>query len=182
MWGWLLSVLALCGALVWTGVELFVAKRRGASPEPVPQPESTPAVEAASLGRRAGAFGIDLALIAVMTCVLAGPAGILPGGVPALDAAGIQHPLFVKLSILAYLALPEAFFGWTVGKRALGLAVVGERGRRAGLWAALLRNLFKLVAVLVMVEAAVALSTPNLRRLGDLAAGTVVVRNVRVRR
>jgi uncharacterized RDD family membrane protein YckC len=69
--------------------------------------------------------------------------------------------------------------GRTPGKRALGLRVVQVNGARVGFAHAALRNLLRLVdhiPLLYAVGGGIALLAPSRRRLGDLIAGTIVVR------
>jgi uncharacterized RDD family membrane protein YckC len=68
--------------------------------------------------------------------------------------------------------------GQTLGKRALRIRVVRRDGARIGIGAALLRNVLLLVDALpaaYLLGLFVLMSTRDFRRLGDLAAGTVVV-------
>lgn len=50
-----------------------------------------------------------------------------------------------------YFALSEMFTGQTLGKMALGLRVLDDRGHRPGFIAAFARNLFMLVPIIVLV-------------------------------
>lgn len=79
---------------------------------------------------------------------------------------------------LGYYIVAEALTGMTVGKRIVGIRVVGEGGEHVGLGAAVIRNLLRPVDALFfyLVGALVALASPRRQRLGDRAAGTVVVR------
>ena len=68
--------------------------------------------------------------------------------------------------------------GQTPGKRSLGLRVVHEDGTPVGWTASVLRNFLRVVDFLPAFYAAGLASMlfdPSFRRLGDLAAGTVVV-------
>ena len=74
--------------------------------------------------------------------------------------------------------------GQTVGKRLFGLRVIQESGVRVSWLQALLRNLARPVDRLPMfyfVGGAAALFTQSQQRLGDLLAGTVVVRERRLK-
>lgn len=96
-------------------------------------------------------------------------AGVIVGGnaVWALLALG-----------LGYYIVCEALVGMTVGKRLVGIRVVAEDGEHAGLAPAVIRNLLRLVDGLFfyLVGAVFALTSPRGQRLGDRAAGTLVVR------
>ena len=90
-------------------------------------------------------------------------------------------------SLLAVAVLGWSYFvvlewlwnGQTIGKRMFGLRVISGDGRPAGFGALLVRNLVRVVDFLPGLYgvgfAAIALS-PRSQRLGDLAAGTFVVR------
>ena len=79
---------------------------------------------------------------------------------------------------LVYLICTEGIWGRTLGKAALGLAVVTEGGKKAGLSAGVIRNLLRIVDFLPLayVAGVVAARKGLLRqRIGDRAAHTVVV-------
>ena len=72
--------------------------------------------------------------------------------------------------------------GRTLGKRAAGLRVVTDGGAPVGLRASLIRNVMRLIEGLPLfyLPAMISvLATRNNQRLGDLAAGTLVVREPR---
>ena len=78
-----------------------------------------------------------------------------------------------------YFALFEAFWGGqTPGKRAIGIRVIVAAGRPLGAMDAVLRNILRIVDQLPVMYAfgllSIFLSQRN-QRLGDLAAGTVVI-------
>jgi uncharacterized RDD family membrane protein YckC len=78
----------------------------------------------------------------------------------------------------------EAFWsGQTLGKRMLSLRVIQESGVRIGFYHAVLRNLARPVdrlPLIYLVGGVTALFTRSRQRLGDLLAGTVVVRERRL--
>jgi uncharacterized RDD family membrane protein YckC len=79
---------------------------------------------------------------------------------------------------LGYYVICEALTGMTVGKRMVGIRVVDENGEHLSLAAAVVRNVLRLVDsfFFYLVGAIFALASPLGQRLGDRAAGTVVVR------
>lgn len=79
---------------------------------------------------------------------------------------------------LAYYIVCEAVTGTTVGKRMVGIRVVGEDGEQLTFGAAVVRNLLRLVDCLFfyLVGALFALTSSRGQRLGDRAAHTLVVR------
>ena len=77
-----------------------------------------------------------------------------------------------------FAAFETLWNGQTPGKRAVGLRVISETGRPIGAFDAILRNLLRIVDQLPAIYAVGTLSiflTSKNQRLGDLAAGTVVV-------
>ncbi len=101
----------------------------------------------------------------------------LPGQAVAwMRAAWILIPFLLQWG---YFAFFEAFWkGQTPGKRMLRLRVISESGRAVTFWEALLRNLLRVVDFLPALYTAGAVSifwTRRQQRLGDLAAGTLVV-------
>lgn len=84
-----------------------------------------------------------------------------------------------------YMILLEAIWsGQTVGKRVLGLRVIQETGVRVSVTQSLLRNLARPVDRLpffYLVGGLFALFSTSQQRLGDLLAGTIVVRERRLK-
>ena len=100
--------------------------------------------------------------------------GYATAGVNVADGA------FVVLVLLGigYYVVCEAATGATLGKRMVGIRVVGEDGDHVSFGAALVRNLLRVVDAFFfyLVGAIFALSSSRGQRLGDRAAHTVVVR------
>ena len=84
------------------------------------------------------------------------------------------------VSVWGYFPICETLWsGKTLGKHAFGLRVVGDRGEPISFSQALIRNLIRIVDFLPLtygVGVIVLFINGRGRRLGDLAAGTVVVR------
>jgi uncharacterized RDD family membrane protein YckC len=84
-----------------------------------------------------------------------------------------------------YMAFFELIWsGQTVGKRAIGLRVIQESGVRVGFYQSILRNLLRPIdslPVFYLVGAAFALFSKSQQRLGDMVAGTIVVRERRLK-
>jgi uncharacterized RDD family membrane protein YckC len=156
------------------------------APEPVQANLGPPAADAgfASLGDRMLAVVLDT-LVFFAFFWIAGmwlaprfggqtPQGFSLEGMPALITIALSIvPFFVY-----YLCL-EWWFGTTLGKVVAGARVVGADGGGMDFRRSLIRNLLRLIDGLgVYVVAAFAvLLTKRRQRLGDLAAGTVVVRH-----
>jgi uncharacterized RDD family membrane protein YckC len=85
--------------------------------------------------------------------------------------------LFLALG-LGYYVLCEAATGATLGKRIVGIHVIGEDGEHLTFGAAVIRNLLRLIDCLFfyLVGGIFALTSPHGQRLGDRAAHTLVVR------
>jgi uncharacterized RDD family membrane protein YckC len=134
--------------------------------------------ELASVGTRALAWSIDVAVMAVLVLAAALVASVLEAVAAELASAA----LFVAVFLVQwwYGALLEwRWGGRTLGKRLVGLRVIDERGLRVGFVQAVIRNLVRVVDFLpglYLVGGVSVLLDGRARRLGDLAAGTLVVR------
>ncbi len=113
------------------------------------------------------------------------PAHALSPGLERLSA-NLVAGFFIFLGFaifFGYFMLFEALWnGQTPGKRMLGIRVVRDGGYPVDFSAALVRNLIRvgeLAAGVYLVAAVCALLSPENKRLGDLAAGTIVVRDAK---
>jgi uncharacterized RDD family membrane protein YckC len=143
--------------------------------------------ELAGLGSRFLAVTVDLiAQLSILTLLLlavgaASWSGIRLGG-------KIGEAWLIALGVIAFFLI---FFGWfmifeawwsgrTPGKRALGLRVVRDGGFPIDPGAAVIRNLVRILEVglgFYTLSAISALVSQENKRLGDFAAGTIVVRD-----
>ena len=131
--------------------------------------------------RRFVAHLLDLALVAVL----------LVAGVLSLDDAVRWLGCGVRPAPVAFLVLSwgygaiceSVFSGQTAGKRAMGLRVLSDRGVPITAAQAILRNLVGAVDGLLPFCGLLGLSSMLLsarfQRLGDLAAGTMVIKEER---
>jgi len=146
---------------------------------PVPLGEcSDPLAGAVPAWRRAAAWGIDgsvLAVACVPPILLAWHA--LPAA-PDLPATLLRTAIaFAALLGFAYAALGHALMGATVGKRLLGLQVVGPDGALPSLGRSAARSGLAVVGAAVLgLGPLMALFTRSRRSLHDLLADTVVIR------
>lgn len=137
----------------------------------------------ASLGDRLLAQAVDgliaLGIFFLLGMALAGRFGGMTAqgfeltGLPALVLMGI---LFAVM--LVYFILLEAFFGVTLGKMVAEIRVTAQDGQRISIRASIIRNLMRIIdgiGFYLVGAFSVILTTRNVR-LGDLAAGTIVVR------
>jgi uncharacterized RDD family membrane protein YckC len=120
---------------------------------------------------RAAAFVIDLLIRVALYLVLT----------PMMALAGLGGGLVLLALFLVEWFYPvwfEVRSGATPGKRALGLAVVHDDGTPVGPSASLIRNLLRAVDFLPLFYGLGLVSMlldRDFRRLGDLAAGTLVI-------
>lgn len=132
----------------------------------------------AGLASRLLARLVDVVVLMVLLQVLSLVFGVVILSAPAL--AQIVAILVVALVLLIYPVASESLLrGRTLGKMALGLRVVTAEGGPAGFRHAALRGLIGLVEIfglLGSVAVVSALATSRTQRFGDLAAGTVVIR------
>jgi len=155
--------------------------------------------EVAGVGSRVAAALIDYLILGVSYGILligGSFAVTLLGGIGgSFGDSGSNGPLtstFQQASayILLALIVLGSFFGWwgyfilfellwngqSPGKRRLGLRVVRAGGQPISLTASLVRNVLRIVDVALYVGVVIMLIDRRSRRLGDLAAGTLVVR------
>ncbi len=123
----------------------------------------------ARLRRRLGALIIDNLLIAPMLV----PCALVMGGL------GPQAGVLYLAPYVIYFFLLEAHSGQTVGKRLAGLRVVGVDGGPVDALAVGARNVLRFVDGIpgppLVGALSMTLTGPRRRRIGDLAARTVVV-------
>lgn len=152
-------------------------------------------LDVAGLGARSYAFLIDwhvrltLALAWLVVCV---------GLVPVIDTAGIWEvlreatpsvgffvvvgPMFA-LYALYHPVLELIMHGRTPGKRMAGVQIVDQGGHPPGVGPLLMRNVFRLIDSLptfYVVGVVAALITRQHVRIGDIAAGTLLVYERRI--
>jgi uncharacterized RDD family membrane protein YckC len=153
--------------------------------------------ELAGLGSRFLALAADLALqllvvlaagivvmiylmIVVNHSVLAGSA--LPASAKLGNALGIAIATIASFVLFfGYFIIFElAWNGQSPGKRLLGLRVIRDGGFPVDAGASVIRNLVRILEASLgfyVISAFVTLLSPENKRLGDFAAGTIVVRD-----
>ena len=128
------------------------------------------------------AFGVDLAVVTAVSQTLAGLFNVLtPVSADLAGAASIL--LYFIISIGYGIYMEWRWRGQTLGKRLLRLRVMDENGLRLTFSQVVIRNLMRFVDALpafYMVGGLACLISRQAQRLGDYAAGTVVVRNPEV--
>src|SRR6266487_2618649 len=144
--------------------------------------------ELAGVGSRMAAGLLDLLFLFLGLMVLWVGGGVIVGGV--LSRQGMLQGWFAAVMVLimfsgvwGYFTLFEALNGGrTPGKQLLGIRVVMDTGRSLTTQAAVVRNLVRFIdcyfPALPFAPALLAIALhPSIKRLGDMAAGTIVVRD-----
>jgi len=132
----------------------------------------------AGLASRFIAELIDAALVLLLLALMIAVA-VLAGGAAGLAIVAVVTGGLLLISIAYHVAFEVLAAGRTPGKRANGLRVVMDGGGPVGLRASSIRNLLRLIEgpATSFIPAIVSiLVTRRNQRLGDLAAGTLVVR------
>lgn len=141
----------------------------------------------ASLGSRALAQFIDALLVQAIQAVLLLIGGMVSVGFGAVmgfdgeDYGWLLAIVFVLVSLatgLWFIVFELAWQGQTPGKRWVGIRVVTDDGQVPDAAAILIRNVMRLVDFLpgsYLIGVLVMLGSAQNRRLGDIAAGTLVI-------
>ncbi|MGI8517988.1 MAG: RDD family protein [Acidimicrobiia bacterium] len=132
----------------------------------------------AGLGSRIVATMLDAVIQFVIAVIFIIAAALLPGEMGDLGFGLVA--LFLFLLFFGYPILFEVLDGGrSIGKRATGLRVVSLDGGAVGFASAAIRNVLRLVDLLpggYAVGAIAIVANSKNQRLGDMAAGTVVIR------
>jgi uncharacterized RDD family membrane protein YckC len=135
----------------------------------------------AGAGNRGFAAVLDFVIALLLVFAALMLLSLVPfGGGNELFIAGGVAIIVTLVLIWAYFILLEWLWnGQTIGKRVYKLRVINEDGSPARFTAVLIRNLLRLVDFLPAfygVGVLIIVLSPKSQRLGDLAAGTYVVR------
>ncbi|MBV8444599.1 MAG: RDD family protein [Candidatus Dormibacteraeota bacterium] len=134
----------------------------------------------AGVGSRMVAQIIDnlVAVTLTLVAILAGLAIASHATTTSGSAYAVLAAVGIALLVyFAYFAISELISGGrTLGKAAMGLRVLRVDGSTADVGAILVRNLVRIVDLIGGIGLVVMFFHPLSRRLGDLAGGTVVVR------
>ena len=136
----------------------------------------------AGIPSRLLAFLVDLLLNAAVIFVAGIAAAAIysalgsSGGVAEALALTIFSLMFLVGHFLYFAILEATSAGRTPGKRAMGLRVVRVDGSAPGLSEALIRNVARIADYFLAFGLFVAFFNQRSRRIGDLLAGTMVVR------
>lgn len=140
----------------------------------------------AGLATRIGAAVLDGAILVcllfvftVLVIAVTNP-GTASGGAGAVETASLVDYLllasWVLIAILYFTVSQAVSAGRTVGKVALGLRAIRVDGGTASIGEYFLRSVAYVVDVVLGIGVILMFFHPQSRRLGDLLAGTVVVR------
>jgi len=127
-------------------------------------------------------IGFGLVVGIVIGLVAGASGGTVPDFASKDVTQNLVAGLFGTVGFIFYSSICEAYYGATLGKLILGLFVVDKKGGQISFGAALVRSVLffidqmfvGLVAYMVMKD------SPLKQRLGDKAAGTVVVKRSEV--
>jgi len=148
--------------------------------------------ELAGLGSRFLALTLDLSIqVAVTVAAFVALALLARPLAETLARVQMDKTVYVAALVLLALATFALFFGYfivfeliwngqTPGKRALGIRVVRDEGFAVDAGAAVIRNVVRVVELVLgfyVLSALVTLLSPENKRPGDFAAGTIVVRD-----
>ena len=134
-------------------------------------------------GTRLGAYLLDLG---VRAAALYGMVTVLSIVLLPFATTGLPDGVFFVAAFVlewGYGCFFETWWnGQTPGKRAFGLRVIKTEGYAIGFYEAMIRNLLRAADFVPLLYAAgflTAMANPRLQRIGDLVAGTMVVRERR---
>ena len=133
-------------------------------------------LEVAGVGHRAVARVLDLAIVAVVLGLLSAIAELFGD-----TTSTVLQLIFGAVVIFGYPVVAEVYWrGRSIGKAAVGLRVVSLEAGPIGFREAVIRSLFQIIDLLAsigVVAIVTAVLTDRSQRLGDLAAGTFVLRD-----
>lgn len=137
--------------------------------------------QVAGLGTRGVAQILDLLLVSALLIAVAFVAGAAASYTQSGTVGTLVFAFGAFVIVFGYFWISEALFsGQTLGKRAFRLRVVGDRGEPLTWMQAGIRNVVRIVDFLPYgygVGVIVLFVNGRGKRLGDLAAGTVVVKD-----
>src|SRR2546421_4862646 len=148
----------------------------------VPTPERVAfQYETAGIGSRFLPQVLDVVAIGLIQLVITILAASLAGLFNAGELAVLVELILTFILLAGYFMISEAAMnGQTVGKRAVRRRVVGDLGEPLTIGQAVTRNLVRVVdflPALYAVGIVVMFANRRAKRLGDFAAGTLVVRD-----
>jgi uncharacterized RDD family membrane protein YckC len=144
--------------------------------------------EYASVGSRIVAAIIDMVILWVIMMIIAIPLGLgtamySMAGMPttldmaALMGAWVSYMIIAAVVNIGYFTYLEGNTGQTLGKKALGIKVVKEKGQITYV-DTFVRTLLRIIdgIALYLIGFIVVIASEKKQRIGDMAAGTIVVK------
>jgi len=138
----------------------------------------------AGVGSRIVAVIVDHIILAVISFALAMPFGLIN-----YSAASMMNPLAAIGAMAGYSVISVAIFllyftyfegtsGQTLGKRLVSIKVVKENGKKMTYADAFIRSILRIVDGIAayLIGFIVVLASEKKQRVGDMAAGTLVVK------
>ncbi|MHB1156669.1 MAG: RDD family protein [Phycisphaerales bacterium] len=156
--------------------------RRDASDKANNKVKLPPNLVPAGLFRRGVALLIDLIPAWIILYAVLGASDverILQRWPASVDSAQLYLSLMAMVILTAHVTLSEMFTGRSLGKWIMRCRVVTVTGSPPNVWQVLIRNLIRMLELLLWPLLILAVLSPSRQRLGDLAARTVVVRNAK---
>ena len=144
----------------------------------------------AGLGSRATAYLLDTAIRILFLIFILVIIGLLSKGIPMLDPSGIAIKLsknwIMALGVITYGVIDLGYFllfealwsGQTPGKRQQKLRVIRKNGQPIGWIESAIRNILRAIDIILgfyPLGLVVMFLSHNTQRIGDYAAGTVVI-------
>jgi uncharacterized RDD family membrane protein YckC len=167
----LMYVLIIIAIFVFLGVMFGAMGRKAAIAKAAEKLED---LNLAPLGARFGAGFID-ATPFLIASFIATPSNVSPDAGTHLT---VEQALWLAAGLAVYVlhtAIMELATGRSFGKMLFGLRVTGLDGKPAPAWAIIVRNLLRVIDVILLFPLTLMVFLPLRQRLGDLAAGTLVV-------
>ena len=136
----------------------------------------------AGAGSRFGAFIIDFIIQIIAILIFVWIAISLSGGLFSPFGYGISGTV-IAILLIGFFVIYFGYFiffehlmnGQTIGKRILGLRVIQENGEPASFFQILIRGFLRSSVDMLYVGIFIILFSKKHKRLGDMAAGTIVI-------
>ena len=121
------------------------------------------------------AYFLDLIFEILILLVVGFVIGILATALGANVAMGVYYLLYFFIWWFYHVFFELSRWGATPGKKIFGLRVVDEAGGSVTLGQSMIRNILRGMEIMTPFVPLVAFFHPRFQRLGDLAAGSLVV-------
>ncbi|MCL2664446.1 MAG: RDD family protein [Defluviitaleaceae bacterium] len=136
----------------------------------------------AGAGSRLAAFAVDLLLqlaacLVVSCAILFGPGGYRTKNLYAVSGWPLAAVIIFCFAVFFcyFIVCETALNGQSAGKKIFGLRVISDNGQPVGLTQSIVRGLFRISVDMLYVGLFVIMFSKKHKRIGDMAAGTVVV-------